>query len=92
MIIYLSGRITGNDNYIAEFKHAEYELWKQANIIVSPLDYIPLENWKDYMRRDLNLIKGCKAIYMIKGWETSRGANIELWFARRYGLTVIFQK
>ena len=41
--------------------------------------------------RDIMAISECDAIYMLKGWETSKGANIELGFANLIGIQVIHE-
>lgn len=41
--------------------------------------------------RDIMAISECQAIYMLKGWETSKGANIELGFANLIGIQVIHE-
>ena len=39
----------------------------------------------------LELLKRCDAIYMLRDWEDSRGAKVELSLAKELGLEVIFQ-
>ena len=41
------------------------------------------------MDADLAAIRSCDAIYLLKGWETSRGAKRELKEALEHGLTIM---
>ena len=41
------------------------------------------------MDADLAAVRSCDAIYMLKGWETSRGAKRELAEAIAHGLTIM---
>lgn len=58
----------------------------------------PPEGWQatreDFVRmmsRDLKAIDDCDAIYLLRGWETSRGAKVELAYAEFLGLEVIIE-
>ena len=41
------------------------------------------------MAADLAAVRSCDAIYMLRGWESSRGAKKELAEAIAYGLTIL---
>ena len=41
---------------------------------------------------DINLIDLCDAIYMLRGWDMSRGANREYGYASGLGKTIMYQK
>ena len=41
------------------------------------------------MQADLAAVRSCDAIYMLRGWETSRGAKKELAEAITHGLTIM---
>jgi len=43
------------------------------------------------MRGDLEFLKRCDLIVMMKGWQTSVGATAELEFARQHNIFVIFE-
>jgi hypothetical protein len=60
--------------------------------IVEPM-YIDMPKriaWKMYMIRDIAWLYECTAIYMLKGWEHSKGARIERWLAIRKGIDVLY--
>jgi len=46
---------------------------------------LPLQEW---LRRDFNVMRRCDGIVMVKGWETSKGANTEKAYAEQIGLAV----
>ena len=43
------------------------------------------------MRHALKSILDCDAIFMLVGWSSSRGANIELDLAKKLGMGVMFE-
>ena len=52
MKVYISGKITGNENYLEEFSKAEKELKYCGYDVVNPAKHlIPGFTWKDYMKR-----------------------------------------
>ena len=84
MRIYISGPITNTPCYINKFAVAEQKLkseYPNAEIInPTVLDKLPLE-YDEYMKLDLMLLDMCDAIYMMNGWEKSKGACIEFGYA-----------
>lgn len=45
-------------------------------------------DYETVLAKDLEAVKGCDGIYLLPGWESSKGANRELQQALRYGLIV----
>ena len=99
--VYIAGPMRGikNDNH-EEFDRIE-KMWKEAgHIPVSPA-YMAralgkgngnFESDDAFMRQvmiiDTVVICNCDAIALMKGWETSRGATMELALAQSIGLEV----
>lgn len=81
MRIYISGAISGTTDYMERFAAAEEKLKAQGHEVVNPAkvtESLPKSfTWKQYMRVALSAMAPCDAIYMLKGWEHSRGATIE---------------
>ena len=48
--------------------------------------------WREYMIADIIELVKCDAIYMIKGWELSRGARLEHHIASDMGMEVFYQQ
>ena len=85
MRIYISGAITNDDNYKQKFDNAEKNLINQGYEVINPssLDTVLPSGlaYEEYMKIDLCLLDMCDAIYMLKGWENSCGANREYGYA-----------
>ena len=87
MTIYLSGPISNTPDYAARFEAAERKLAGDGHRVINPARFfMPGWTWQQYMRRDLNWLKGCDAIHMLEGWQQSPGARVELIHALGRGL------
>ncbi|MCQ2589256.1 MAG: DUF4406 domain-containing protein [Treponema sp.] len=80
MTVYLSGRITGNENWQNEFQQAEEVLIKKGFIVLSPrMITAPLE-YEEFMHIDFAMIDICEAVIFLENATSSLGAIRE----RRY--------
>lgn len=88
--IYLSGPMTGiKDNNFPEF-HAHASLLRQAGFdVVSPAEIQEAGEWELCLRNDIRELCTCDTIALMRGWEHSRGAHLELHVAHRLGLNVM---
>ena len=87
--VYISGPITGVEfgNRFA-FMAASCGLELCGYEAVDPSD-VKLDDeasWSDYMRADLKLLLDCDYIYLLEGWEDSKGARLEHELAERLGI------
>lgn len=93
--IYISGPITGIDNYQEKFKAAEEKLLREGYEPVNPASMgKELWNWMRYeevMELDLCLLGMCSSVYMLKGWEQSKGANREYGYALAKRMEILFE-
>lgn len=93
MKIYISGAITGTDDYMERFAKAEKELTEQGYSVVNPAKVnaqLPEDtNYEEYMKMSFCMLTMCDSIYMLKGWEKSCGANREYWYAMGNCKTII---
>ncbi len=80
--IYISGPITGlpKQTYEQRFAEAETFLRDLDFEVVSPLrNGLPeAASWNEHMAADLALLAECDGIFLMKGWEKSKGCQIEL--------------
>ena len=51
----------------------------------------PEAHWRQHMRADIALLLDCDCIYMLAGWELSKGAKLELDVASSCGIEVMFE-
>ena len=95
--IYISGKITGLKLEDAQrnFQKAEDFILKNTDFIpVNPMKEVPYNpewEWEDYMDADLELLKTCDAIFMMKNWDDSRGAWKEFHEAILHHLILIIE-
>jgi len=83
MVVYISGGITGVEEHSIMFDRAETIL--KGHQIVNPSRFYKMKNWSAYMDYDLWVLSKCDAIYMMKGYKKSYGAQIELLYAKKLG-------
>lgn len=95
MKIYISGPITGTDDYMERFANAEKELTEQGYSVVNPAKVnaqLPSDtDYEDYMKMSFCMLDMCDAIYMLKGWKKSCGANREYGYAMAMDKTIIHE-
>ena len=94
--IYISGKITGTDDYIERFKEVEEHLGLLYNYeVVNPatmLDHLPdTTTHAEYMHVSYALLDICDGIYLMDGWKDSKGAVMEYDYALEKGLIILYE-
>lgn len=91
--VYISGAISGKDwaEVEKEFEAGYLHLLSRGYEPVSPLhNGLPrTATWGEHMLVDLSILSTCDAIMPLPNWIHSRGARIEMQFAKGLGLKVI---
>lgn len=82
MKVYIAGKITGNENYKAEFAEAEEKLRELGHIPLNPAVLPEGLEKADYMRICLAMLDSADAIAPLLSWTRSDGAAIEMSLAR----------
>lgn len=91
MKIYLSGPMTGVENYKIIFNLYEDTLTNLGFSVFNPawFDYKNGWSYDEILDLDLAALKNCQAILMLPGWEKSKGACIEYGYAKALGLSIL---
>ena len=90
MRVYISGPMTGyaDFNYPA-FRAAETYLHSLGHDTANPARHPEQDTWAAYLRLDLADVLRCDAVAVLPGWQTSRGAVLEVHVAHALGMTVL---
>ena len=91
--VYLSGPMTGLPDFNRPAFHAAAAaLRAQGHVVINPaeVDLGPAATWADYMRIHLaEIARRVTQVFVLPGWESSRGAQLEVHVARSLGLPVV---
>nr|DAV94664.1 MAG TPA: deoxyribosyltransferase [Caudoviricetes sp.] len=90
--VYISGPITGiafGNRFAFMAARAALELCGYEAVDPGEVQLDDEASWADYMRADLKLLLDCDFIYMLDGWEDSKGARIERELAENLGIEEI---
>lgn len=94
-VIYISGAITGmpNNNF-DNFNRVADKLAEDGWEVHNPADTGVVEgaSWEDYMAYCLTKVGLCGAMYMLKGWQMSRGACLEQLIATALNFNIIYEE
>ena len=98
--IYISGKITGTEDYEKRFAKAEAELEAKGFIVLNPVRtgkwlerYLAPEvpTWIQYMKQAIKAMMSADCIYMLKGYRESKGARLELFLAKVLQYEIIYE-
>ncbi|MDH4425099.1 MAG: DUF4406 domain-containing protein [Acidovorax sp.] len=91
--VYVAGPMTGlPDLNFPAFHAAAAQLRAQGLHVENPAEHGEIEGaeWGDYLRYDIGRLATCGAIYLLKGWENSKGAQLEVHIARTLDMVVMY--
>ena len=90
---YISGPITGDPDARERFRDAERSLIEDGGLPVNPFDNGLADEspWQDHMIADIRMLMSCDAIFMLKGWNESKGARMEFHIAEEMGMEILFE-
>lgn len=91
--IYLSGPITGVEDFANKFDLVETELGILGfDKVINPSrleDVIKNSTYEEVMNIDIKLVDMCDLIVMLPGWKKSLGCNREYGYALGRGIPVV---
>lgn len=92
MKIYISGPITGiKDKNRDSFEQAATTLRNLGHTAINPFDldvegFNPEDCWYKYLKRDLAQLLFCEGVCLLRGWEESKGASLEVQLATQLNI------
>lgn len=95
MRIYISGPITGIPNFKEVFTEAQERTEMSGHEVINPAelnDVLPDLEYEEFMKLDFALLELCDAILMLEGWEKSKGAVREYYYAMAKGMRVMIDE
>lgn len=91
--IYISGPITGTTDYMERFADAEKKIAAAGHEAVNPAKVTaqlpPSVTWEQCMQLAFVMMDMCDAVFLMDGWENSRGAVLEHERAVSYGKKIL---
>ena len=102
-IIYVAGRYRARTIFgviwnIYKARRAAIRLWQEGYTVICPHMNTALFPEKNcfgegipYIAGDLKILHHCHAVYMLKGWRRSTGAQAEFRTAINLGLEIIYE-
>ena len=100
-VIYVSGKITGTSDYADRFSAAEDRLIAEGYEVLNPVRtgkwlerYLAPEKptWVQYMKHAIAAMMQADYIYMMSGWNQSKGARLERFLARVLNYNIIYEE
>ncbi|AWB17242.1 DUF4406 domain-containing protein [Clostridium botulinum] len=91
MEIYIAGKITGLKDYKEKFNKAQEKLISKGYKCMNPSVLPEGFPWEVYMPICYAMIDACNSVYMLKNWTDSKGAKLELEYAKSKNKKIIFE-
>jgi hypothetical protein len=90
--IYLSGAITSDPHYLLKFQRAEDMFARFGMNVINPckLEHREGATQDEYLRKDISEMVLCDAVYVMRDWVNSLGAQTEIKVANILNIKVLF--
>jgi hypothetical protein len=86
--------MSGHDGLnFSAFEAATQDLRDHGHEVISPAEHNPDPgaDWLECILEDIRLVAWCDAVFMLKGWENSYGAQIEHLVAQKLQLHIEYE-
>lgn len=99
-LAYISGKYSGDSirdivNNIREAEKVAIKYWQLGYAVICPHTNTALFDgaltWQQFLDGDLEMIKRCDTIVMMKDYENSKGAMLELTLAKELNKEIIYE-
>ena len=90
MKIYIAGPISGVENYKEVFAKVETQLIKWGHKVMNPAALGEGFDYEAYMPICLAMLEACDCVFLLNGWESSKGARLEKEYAIVQGKHVLY--
>lgn len=93
--VYISVPISGKDiievKILVDIMKSRLEFYKYTPI--TPFDASPDSNasYAEHMGRDIQALLECDAVFFCRGWQDSKGCQVEYEVAKIYGKQMLFE-
>lgn len=94
MRYYISGPVTGTEDYMERFRAAEEHLKSLGYSVINPVSVNSMmpedTTWEEYMALSMKMLEMCDGIVLLNGWRRSMGANREYGYALGADMKIVF--
>ena len=97
-LVYVAGPIGESTDARERFREGTLEVAQLGYQPVSPLELCggtihvnACHSWREHMVMDIRALLACEGIYLLRGWENSRGARLEKLIADGLEMFVLYQ-
>lgn len=95
--IYISGPVTGTNDYAKRFRRAERMLARKGYEKFNPVEevakkFTQSDPWSEIMKWCLIKMDECDGVLFLKDWDHSRGAVMEFEKAYKNRMTIYFEE
>lgn len=80
-----------NNRFLTELRVRGLQVTPQEARTLMNIAIAEHDSWEAHMLKDIADLLQCKALYMLQGWEDSKGARIEHYIATEIGIPITYE-